>query len=166
MFEGSISENIARFGDIDATKVVAASQAADVHEMILRLPEGYDTVIGAGGGTLSGGQRQRIGLARALYGDPVLVVLDEPNSNLDDVGEAALAKAIVGLKQKQVTVIVITHRTNILGAMDYLMVLKEGQLAAFDTRDKVLAQLAQAQQPAPAAQPVRPMAPVVSAVVD
>mgnify|MGYP001942556726 CR=1 FL=1 len=166
LFEGSISENIARFGDIDATKVVAASQAADVHEMILRLPEGYDTVIGAGGGTLSGGQRQRIGLARALYGDPVLVVLDEPNSNLDDVGEAALAKSIIGLKQKQVTVIVITHRTNILGAMDYLMVLKEGQLAAFDTRDKVLAQLAQAQQPAPAPQPVRPAAPVVSAVVD
>lgn len=167
LFEGTISENIARFGEIDSEKVVAASQAADVHEMILRLPEGYDTVIGAGGGSLSGGQRQRIGLARALYGEPVLIVLDEPNSNLDDVGEAALAKAIVGLKQKQVTVIVVTHRTNILGAMDYLMVLKDGQVVAFDSRDKVLAQLAKGQ---PAPQSARPApataAPVVSAVVD
>lgn len=167
LFEGSISENIARFGDLDPELVVAASKAADVHEMILRLPEGYDTVIGAGGGTLSGGQRQRIGLARALYGQPVLVVLDEPNSNLDDVGEAALAKAILGLKQRQVTVIVITHRTSVLGAMEYLMVLKDGQIAAFDTRDKVLAQLAQAQQAQqPAARPVPVSAPVVSAVVE
>lgn len=167
LFEGSISENIARFGDLDSKLVVAASKAADVHEMILRLPEGYDTVIGAGGGTLSGGQRQRIGLARALYGQPVLVVLDEPNSNLDDVGEAALAKAILGLKQRQVTVIVITHRTSVLGAMEYLMVLKDGQIAAFDTRDKVLAQLAQAQQAQqPAARPVPVSAPVVSAVVE
>lgn len=168
LFEGTISENIARFGDLDPELVVAASKAADVHEMILRLPEGYDTVIGVSGGTLSGGQRQRIGLARALYGQPVLVVLDEPNSNLDDVGEAALAKAILGLKQRQVTVIVITHRTSILGAMEYLMVLKEGQIAAFAERDTVLAQLQQAQQPAqqPAQQKAVRQAPVISAVVE
>lgn len=167
LFEGSISENIARFGDLDSELVVAASKAADVHEMILRLPEGYDTVIGAGGGTLSGGQRQRIGLARALYGQPVLVVLDEPNSNLDDVGEAALAKAILGLKERQVTVIVITHRTSILGAMGYLMVLKDGQIAAFNTCEKVLAQMAEARQASqPAARPAPVGAPVVSAVVD
>ena len=110
LFDGTISENIARFGEVDAGKVVAAAQMSDVHELILRLPDGYDTIIGAAGGNLSGGQRQRIGLARALYGVPKVVILDEPNSNLDEQGELALSKAIARLKQLGSTVIVVTHR--------------------------------------------------------
>jgi ATP-binding cassette subfamily C protein EexD len=146
LFEGTISDNIARFGDIDPEKVVNAAKMADVHELILRLPEGYDTVIGATGGNLSGGQRQRIGLARALYGDPVIVVLDEPNSNLDEQGEAALANAIQRLKQKQVTVMVITHRNNVLANVDKLLILNEGQLTVYGPKDQVIAHLNQAAQ--------------------
>jgi len=124
---------------------------ADVHELILRLPEGYDTVIGISGGNLSGGQRQRIGLARALYGSPVLVVLDEPNSNLDELGEAALEKALIKLKQKNSTVIIITHRNNVLSKVDKLLVLNDGLLAVYGPRDQVIAHLQQQQQPAPPA---------------
>lgn len=163
LFEGTISENIARFGDVDSDKVVAASQAADVHDLILRLPNGYDTVIGAGGGTLSGGQRQRIGLARALYGDPVLVVLDEPNSNLDEVGEAALARALTELKRKGITTITITHRASTLRAIGKLLVLKDGQVALFGPRDEVLKAIKQSMAAAQA--PAMPMAPVTSMVV-
>ncbi|MFI3137285.1 MAG: type I secretion system permease/ATPase [Methylococcaceae bacterium] len=147
LFDGSISENIARFGELDATKVVEAAQMADVHELILRLPEGYDTVIGASGGNLSGGQRQRIGLARALYGSPKVVVLDEPNSNLDDQGEIALANAIKRLKERQVTVLIVTHRHSILGQLDNLLILKDGLLALYGPREQVLAQLQQASLP-------------------
>ncbi len=143
LFEGTISENIARFGEIDSAKVVAAAQMADVHELILRLPEGYDTLIGASGGNLSGGQRQRIGLARALYGDPVLVVLDEPNSNLDEQGEQALANALQRLKQKRATVIVITHRNNVLANVDKLLVLSDGQISVYGPKDQVIAHLQQ-----------------------
>jgi len=156
LFEGSISDNIARFSEVDPEKVVAAAKMADVHDMILRLPEGYDTVIGALGGVLSGGQRQRIGLARALYGNPVLVVLDEPNSNLDEQGEIALANAIQRLKAQNTTVIIVTHRNNILSQVDNLLILKDGVLAAYGPREQVLAQLQQAtqqkvtQQPKPA----------------
>jgi ATP-binding cassette subfamily C protein EexD len=146
LFEGSISENIARFGKVDPQKVVEASKMADVHEMILRLPEGYDTVLGVSGGNLSGGQRQRIGLARALYGNPRVVVLDEPNSNLDEQGEAALASALVQLKAQQATVIVVTHRHNVLGRLDKLLILKDGLVAAYGGRDEVLAHLQQQQQ--------------------
>ncbi|MAT50268.1 MAG: type I secretion system permease/ATPase [Porticoccaceae bacterium] len=149
LFDGTVSENIARFGDVDPEKVVAAAQAAGVHEMILRLPNGYDTVIGQSGGVLSGGQRQRVGLARALYNDPVLVVLDEPNSNLDDQGELALGQAIRGLKQRGCTTVLITHRPNILSLVDRIMVLADGQIAAYDTRDKILEHLRNAK---PAAQ--------------
>jgi len=151
LFEGSIAENIARFAEVDADKVVRAAQRAGVHEMILRFPKGYDTPIGPGGGFLSGGQRQRIALARAIYGDPVLVVLDEPNSNLDDVGEQALVRAVLDLKAQGSTVVLVTHRTNIVGVVDKLMVLRDGALQLFGPRDEVLAALtraAQAAQPA------------------
>lgn len=152
LFEGSISENIARFGEIDPEQVVAAAKMADVHELILRFPEGYDTAIGATGGNLSGGQRQRIGLARALYGNPVLVVLDEPNSNLDEQGEAALEKALLELKQKQSTVLIITHRNSVLSKVDKLLILNDGLLAVYGPRDQVVAHLQQ-QAVMPVAQP-------------
>lgn len=148
LFEGTISENIARFGQVDAGKVVEAAKMADVHELILRFPEGYDTVIGAGGGNLSGGQRQRIGLARALYDSPVLVVLDEPNSNLDEQGEGALEKALLLLRQKQTTVIVITHRNNVLSKVDKLMILNDGNLVVYGPKQQVVNYLQQQQKPA------------------
>ena len=148
LFEGTISENIARFGEIDAEKVVAAAKMANVHELILQLSEGYDTVIGAAGGVLSGGQRQRVGLARALYGNPVLVVLDEPNSNLDEQGELALGNALQQLKQNNVTVILVTHRQNVLVHVDKLLVLNDGKLAVYGPRDQVIAHLQQQTQAA------------------
>tara|TARA_R110001592_G_C13192961_1_gene753491 strand:- start:46429 stop:48186 length:1758 start_codon:yes stop_codon:yes gene_type:complete len=141
LFDGSISENIARFGDVDAEMVVQAARDAGVHDMILHLPEGYDTLIGQSGGVLSGGQRQRIGLARALYGNPSLIVLDEPNSNLDDQGEHALRAAINSCKQKGSTLVVITHSMSLLSVVDKLMVMKDGQVVAFGARDEVLAKI-------------------------
>lgn len=147
LFDGTISENIARFGEVDASKVVAAARKAGVHEMILELPNGYDTYISSTSGALSGGQRQRIGLARALYGNPVLVILDEPNSNLDDAGEKALSVAIQRLKAEGVTLFVISHRTSVLKNMDQLLVMKEGQVSMFGPRDQVLAQFAKKPQP-------------------
>lgn len=141
LFAGTISENIARFGEVDPAKVVAAARRAGVHEMIQRLPQGYDTPIGEAGGFLSGGQRQRVGLARALYGDPVLIVLDEPNSNLDDQGETALIQAINALKTQRRAVVIITHRTSILKATDQILVLREGQAQMLGPRDQVLSQL-------------------------
>jgi ATP-binding cassette subfamily C protein EexD len=150
LFDGSISENISRFGELSAEKVVAAAKLSGVHEMVLQLPQGYDTVIGGAGGVLSGGQRQRIGLARAVYGSPKLMVLDEPNSNLDDQGEKELVEAINRIKQMNCTVIVITHRTMVLQCVDKILVMKAGQAAAFGPRDKVLASL-MAKTKAPAA---------------
>lgn len=150
LFEGSVSENIARFGNVDAEKVVAAAKAAGVHELILSFGDGYDTIIGTQGGGLSGGQRQRIGLARALYGDPVLIVLDEPNSNLDDVGEKALMVVLQGLKQRKASVFIITHRPSVLAAVDKLLLLNDGAMQAYGPRDEVLAHLQQKANPKPA----------------
>ena len=141
LFEGTISENIARFGAVDPNKVIAAAMKADVHEFILRLPAGYDTVISGSGGVLSGGERQRIGLARALYGDVRLVVLDEPNSNLDDQGEQALMNALITLKSEQVTVLIISHRPSVLKVVDQIILMKEGVLVDYGTTANVLAKL-------------------------
>jgi ATP-binding cassette subfamily C exporter for protease/lipase len=138
LFSGSIAENIARFSEADPQKVVAAAQQAGVHEMILRLPQGYDTQLGEDGSGLSGGQKQRVALARALYGTPSLVVLDEPNSNLDTVGEAALASAIAQLKAQGTTVILVTHRSSVLAQADKLLVLNDGRLQAFGPSQDVL----------------------------
>ncbi len=147
LFEGTIAENIARFGEIDHEKVIEAAQLTGVHDMILHFPQGYDTPIGVSGGFLSGGQRQRIALARAVYGNPSLIVLDEPNANLDDVGEAALLKAVEALRRAGSTVVLITHRTNIISSVNKILLLRDGQVAAFGPRDDVLKALAQAARP-------------------
>lgn len=138
LFDGSIAENIARFGEVDSTKVIEAARLAGIHEMVLHFPKGYDTPLGIGGLGLSGGQKQRIGLARALYGQPALVVLDEPNSNLDEAGEAALVRAVNTLKTSGSTVVLVTHRPSILGVVDKLLFLKEGVPQLFGPRDQVL----------------------------
>jgi ATP-binding cassette subfamily C protein EexD len=141
LFDGSIAENISRFGELDSVKVVEAAQTAGVHEMILRFPDGYNTIIGGAGGTLSGGQRQRLGLARAVYNNPRLIVLDEPNSNLDDQGEKELVESLKRIKAQGCTIIVITHRTMVLQCVDKILVMKEGAAVAFGPRDQVLASL-------------------------
>ena len=138
LFDGSIADNICRFSEQNSEKIVAASQLAGIHNMILKLPQGYDTVIGSQSGILSAGQRQRVGLARALYGEPRLIVLDEPNSNLDDQGEKELLESLQKIKANGCTVIVITHRTSILALVDKLLLLKEGVPKNFVTRDEVL----------------------------
>jgi len=144
LFEGTIAQNIARFNEVDSTKVVEAAQKAGVHEMILRLPEGYDTKIGVGGASLSGGQKQRVGFARAIYDSPKLIVLDEPNSNLDEQGEQLLVKAIQILKELDTTVILITHRPSILQVTDKLAVMKSGLLEMYGDTKEILAKLATA----------------------
>lgn len=141
LFEGSVSDNIARFGPADPEKVVQAARDAGIHDMILRLPQGYDTQLGNGGSKLSGGQRQRLGIARAVYGRPCLIVLDEPNANLDHVGEEALLETLDILRENASTVFLITHKTRILSATDKLLVLADGSLSMFGPRDRVLAEL-------------------------
>jgi ABC-type protease/lipase transport system fused ATPase/permease subunit len=154
LFTGTVAQNIARLDPSAADNaIVAAAQQAGVHELILQLPQGYETQVGEGGVSLSAGQRQRVALARALFGEPFLVVLDEPNSNLDAEGEQALAKAILSIKARGGIVVVIAHRTNILSVIDQVLILENGVQVAFGPRDAVL------RRPAPT--PSRPATNVV-----
>jgi PrtD family type I secretion system ABC transporter len=139
LFSGTVAENIARLGTVDESNVIAAARAAGAHEVILRLPKGYDTPVGEGGVALSGGMRQRVGLARALYGDPRLIVLDEPNSNLDQEGEKALAGAMAAMRAAKRTVIVVTHRQQVLANVDRILVMGLGRALVCGTRDEVIA---------------------------
>ena len=141
LFAGTVRDNIARFGVVDDDKVLAAARAADVHDMILHLKDGYNSQIGEGGTALSAGQRQRLGLARAVYGDPRLLILDEPNANLDTQGEAALRRALDQARDGGATVVMVTHRPQILAHVTKILVLREGQVESFGPRDDVLAQL-------------------------
>ena len=158
LFSGTVSENIARFGTVDAEQVVRAAKHAGVHDMILHLPNGYDTLLGDAGAGLSGGQKQRLGLARALYGDPSLIVLDEPNSNLDEAGELALAQAVRELGARGKTVVLITHRTSLIGVTTKMLLLREGSSQLFGPTAQVMAAIQtsaqKAQQQAPRAAPV------------
>lgn len=147
LFAGTVSENIARFGEIDSEKVILAAKRAGVHDMILQFPKGYDTLLGDGGAGLSGGQKQRLGLARAMYGDPSLIVLDEPNSNLDEMGEQALIAAINDLHSRGKTIVIISHRSSVLRATNKLLLLRDGKAQLFGPSDEVLARLAKGSQP-------------------
>lgn len=146
LFDGTVADNIARMGNLDSEKVIRAANMAGAHHMILALPRGYDTQIGEGGKALSGGQRQRVGLARALYGDPRIVVLDEPNANLDEEGDMSLHQAILNLRKLKATVIIVTHKAQILNIVDNIMVMQDGQIAMSGKRDDVLRELAKMQQ--------------------
>ena len=148
LFEGTIAENIARYAEVDSARVIAAARSAGLHEMILRFPKGYDTPVGEAGGLLSGGQRQRLGLARAIHGEPTLIVLDEPNANLDDVGESALMQTVRELKARRKTVFLITHRPGAIELADRLLVLADGRVQAQGPRAEVLAELQAARQAA------------------
>ncbi|GKS68186.1 ATP-binding cassette, subfamily C, exporter for protease/lipase [Nitrosomonas sp. PY1] len=150
LFAGTVSENIARFGEINADKVILAAQRAGVHEMILKMPDGYDTTLGVGGAGLSGGQKQRIGLARTMYDDPSLIVLDEPNSNLDEIGEQALLNALVDLRKRGKTIVLITHRTSIIGITTKLLLLQDGMVKMFGPTKQVIEELTKQQQAKPA----------------
>jgi ATP-binding cassette, subfamily C, bacterial PrsD len=137
LFDGTVAQNIERFSkDSDPAQLIAAAKAAGVHDIILRLPKGYDTPVGETGVALSGGQRQRIALARALHGDPFLVVLDEPNSNLDAPGEQALTAAIQSVRARGGIAVVIAHRPSAIAAVDQVMILNEGRVQAFGPREK------------------------------
>ena len=141
LFDGSVADNIARMGPLDSDKVIAAARAAGLHELILKMPSGYDTPIGDRGASLSGGQRQRIALARAMHGDPILLLLDEPNANLDDTGEAALLAAILQMRGAGKTIVLVTHRLGIVQNADQLVVMQGGRVHLKGARDTVLAAL-------------------------
>ena len=138
LFEGSIAENICRFNTSNSEKIIKAAKTSGIHEMLLRLPNGYDTIIGPNSGALSAGQRQRLGLARAIYDCPKLVILDEPNSNLDDQGERELQNAISQIKEQGSTVIIVTHRTSILALVDKVLLMRDGLIIDFGERNQVL----------------------------
>lgn len=171
LFDGTLAENVARFGNLDIQEVQRVIQEVGLQEMVDALPDGLNTRIGEEGAILSGGQRQRVALARAIYNKPKLIILDEPNSNLDEAGEQALLQTLANLKKQGASVLVITHRTNILPQADKLLMLREGQVAMFGGRDEVLAALQKAQAdaqnaqlgrqatPAPASAPASPSTP-------
>ncbi len=149
LFGGTVGENIARYGEVDSGKVIEAAKRAAVHDIILQFPHGYDTLLGDGGAGLSGGQKQRIGLARAMYDDPSLLVLDEPNSNLDDAGEQALVAAMIDFRTRGKTVVLITHRTSAIGVTNKLLLLQGGVAHMFGPTAEVLTELTTtAQRPA------------------
>lgn len=165
LFAGTVAENIARFGEVDEAKVIAAAQMAGVHELILQLPEGYQTRLGENGMGLSGGQRQRVGLARALYGEPCLVVLDEPNANLDEAGDAMLAEAIGRMKAAGITLVLITHKPNILKQSDKLLILHAGAQADFGPMTEVMQRMQRgAQEPPRSPGRVMPLPPYGTAM--
>jgi PrtD family type I secretion system ABC transporter len=141
LFAGTVAENIARFAADAGAAVAEAARRAHAYEMILKLPQGFDTVLGEGGIRLSAGQAQRVGLARALFGQPCLVVLDEPNANLDSEGEKALVRTLAELNHEQVTVVMVTHKAALVDSMDHLLVLKDGRMELSGPRDQVLAKL-------------------------
>jgi ABC-type protease/lipase transport system fused ATPase/permease subunit len=161
LFGGTIRDNIARLGDATDEEVVAAAVTAGCHELILRLPKGYETNIGEAGSYLSGGQRQRIALARAVLRKPRLLVLDEPNSNLDTEGEARLAAALQEMKKSGSTIMIVSHRMSLFGLVDYIAVMREGQLEKFGPRDVVLRELAPQNQNR-AQRAAAPSAPVIT----
>jgi ATP-binding cassette subfamily C exporter for protease/lipase/ATP-binding cassette subfamily C protein EexD len=148
LFDGSVADNIARLGKVDPEKVVAAAKRANAHELILGLPQGYDTQVGPQGSRLSPGQRQRVALARALYGDPKLLVLDEPNSNLDGDGEAALAQALSAVRKEGVTAIVVTHRPSLIAHVDKILVLAAGRVQQYGPAAQVMKAMQQQAQAA------------------
>ena len=148
-----MAENIARFREADHADVIEAAKLAGVHDMVQQMPDGYDTEIGDGGQSLSGGQRQRIGLARALFGRPAIVVLDEPNANLDSPGEIALMDAIRQLKAAGTTVAFVTHKTNMLTLADKVLVMDQGAIRLFGEREEVLAQIFGGPKVVPTPQP-------------
>lgn len=142
LFDGTVAENIARLGPVDPEAVVEAAQRAGIHDLILSLPQGYDTPIGESGNRLSGGQRQRIGIARALYGTPALCIFDEPNSNLDEAGEGHLIQALLHLRETKRTAIIIAHKPSILNHVDKIMILQAGQVAFLGPRAEAFARFA------------------------
>ncbi|MGF7162340.1 PrtD family type I secretion system ABC transporter [Rhodoligotrophos appendicifer] len=141
LFTGTVAENIARMGPAESYQIVECARLAGVHDLILRLPQGYETLLGEGGVQLSGGQRQRVGLARALFGQPKILILDEPNANLDAEGEGMLIKSLENLKQLGVTIIVVAHRPQILSPADRLLVMTDGQVAMIGPRDEIMANI-------------------------
>jgi PrtD family type I secretion system ABC transporter len=159
LLEGTIAENIARFSpDAPAAAVIAAAKAAGVHDLIVNLPAGYETEIGEQGAALSAGQQQRVALARALYGDPFLVALDEPNSNLDAEGEEALTRAILGVRARGGIVIVVAHRSSALAAVDHLLAMVRGTQQAFGPKEEILPRLVRRESPAPGPLKIVPQA--------